>query len=148
VSTPAAVAGCPLCEAPGGLPVAATDRLRVIRAAESGFPAFYRVVWTTHAAEFTDLAPADRLHCMEVVAAVEDAMRRHLGPDKVNLAALGNMVPHLHWHVIARFRWDSRWPGAVWAPPQRETPAQALAELETALPALDRAIAAALAPAA
>ena len=145
MSAPAAAAGCPLCEGPGGLLVAATDRLRVIRAAEPGFPGFYRVVWAAHAAEFTDLTPADRLHCMEAVAAVEDAVRRHLRPDKVNLAALGNMVPHLHWHVIARFRWDSRWPGAVWAPPQREAPIEALAELEAALPAVERAIAAALA---
>jgi len=46
-------------------------------------------------------------------------MLRHLQPDKVNLASLGNAVPHLHWHVIGRFAWDSHFPGAVWAQPQR-----------------------------
>jgi diadenosine tetraphosphate (Ap4A) HIT family hydrolase len=95
--------------------VARTPRLRVIRADEPGFPAFYRVVWNAHVAEFTDLAPADRVHCMEAVAVVESALRRHLAPDKVNLAALGNMVPHLHWHVIARWTWDSHFPAPVWA---------------------------------
>ena len=119
---------CPLCEADGGVLVVRTRRLRVIRAEEAGFPAFYRVVWNAHAAEFTDLAPADRVHCMDVVASVEAAMRRHLQPDKVNLAALGNMVPHLHWHVIARWRWDSHFPAPVWSAAQREAaPAQLLA---------------------
>lgn len=53
-------------------------------------------------AEFSDLSSADRTHCMDVVAQLEQALRKHLQPTKINLAALGNMVPHLHWHVIAR----------------------------------------------
>jgi diadenosine tetraphosphate (Ap4A) HIT family hydrolase len=104
--------------------VVRTPRLRVIRADEPGFPAFYRVIWNAHVAEFTDLSPADRVHCMEAVAVVESALRRHLAPDKVNLAALGNMVPHLHWHVIARWTWDSHFPAPVWAAATR-TPATA-----------------------
>jgi diadenosine tetraphosphate (Ap4A) HIT family hydrolase len=76
---------------------------RVIRAQEVGFPAFYRVIWTAHVAEFSDLSTADQQACMAVVAVVERALRTHLNPTKINLAALGNMVPHLHWHVIARF---------------------------------------------
>ena len=141
----AAAPGCPLCEGEGGALVARTDRLRVIRAAEPGFPGFYRVVWADHVAEFSDLAPADRQHCMDAVVLVEEAVRRHLRPDKINLAALGNVVPHLHWHVIARYRWDERFPGAVWAAPQRTAPAEQLAAIEAALPAVDRHIAAALA---
>lgn len=136
----AAVPGCPLCDGPGGRLVAQSSRLRVIHAGEPGFPGFYRVVWTDHVAEFSDLAAADRLHCMDAVARVEQAMRRQLGPDKVNLAALGNMVPHLHWHVIARYRWDSRFPAPVWAALQREAPQAALGGVEQALPALEQAI--------
>ena len=41
-------------------------------------------------------------------------------PAKINLASLGNVVPHLHWHVIARYEWDSHFPAPVWAHPQRE----------------------------
>ena len=77
--------------------------LRVIRADEAGFPAFYRVVWQGHVAEFSDLSPAERQHCMDAVVVVESALRECLQPTKINLAALGNVVPHLHWHVIARF---------------------------------------------
>jgi diadenosine tetraphosphate (Ap4A) HIT family hydrolase len=56
---------------------------------------------------------------MNAVVAVEQVLRDQLQPTKINLAALGNMVPHLHWHVIARFEWDSHFPAPVWSAPQR-----------------------------
>lgn len=111
--------GCPLCEAPGGVPVFQGRRFRVIRADEPGYPAFYRLVWSDHVREFSELAPADRAACVEAVAAIEGVLLAELAPAKVNLATLGNMVPHLHWHVIARFEWDPAWPAPVWAAPQR-----------------------------
>jgi diadenosine tetraphosphate (Ap4A) HIT family hydrolase len=51
---------------------------------------------------------------------VESVLRELLAPDKINLAALGNMVPHLHWHVIPRFADDRHFPDAVWAAARRE----------------------------
>ena len=128
---------CPLCAEDGGALVWRGECLRVIRAQEAGFPAFYRVVWNAHVAEFSDLAAADRVHCMEAVTLVEQALRQHLSPTKVNIAALGNMVPHLHWHVIARFDWDSHFPSPVWAAAQRPSPAAQEAGLRTLLPALE-----------
>ena len=139
------VPGCPLCDAAGGHVVFRTDKFRLIRADEEGFPAFYRVVWNDHVAEFSDLAPTDRVLCMDAVARVEQLLREHLAPAKVNLAALGNMVPHLHWHVIARFGWDSRFPAAVWAPPQRESDPARIAAIEALRPALEKALADSLA---
>ena len=106
---------CPLCISLGGTLVLQGEKFRVIRADEAGFPAFYRVVWTTHVAEFSDLSVPDRALCMAAVCEVEQALRAHLQPTKINLAALGNVVAHLHWHVIARFDWDSHFPAPVWA---------------------------------
>jgi len=120
------------------------DKFRLIRAEEEGFPAFYRVVWNDHVAEFSDLAPTDRVACMDAVVRVERVVREHLSPDKVNLAALGNVVPHLHWHVIARFRWDSRFPAPVWAAAQRVADPAGLARVEAMRPALEAALAATL----
>ncbi len=111
---------CPFCDGVGGHLVLETPRFRVIRADEPGFPAFYRVIWSAHAAEFSELDPAERAHCMEAVVIVEQVLRDSLAPTKINLAALGNMVPHLHWHVIARFDWDTHFPAPVWASPRRE----------------------------
>ncbi|WP_370681173.1 HIT family protein [Comamonas sp. GB3 AK4-5] len=138
--------GCPLCDELGGQLVWQGSKARVIRAQEAGFPAFYRVVWTAHATEFSDLGPAERAECMELVAAVETVLRAQLSPDKINLAALGNMVAHLHWHVIARWRWDSHFPGSVWAVEQRPRDLAREAEIAARLDAVDRAIAQALAP--
>eukprot|EP01036_Dinobryon_divergens_P037786 gene37786-49498_t len=121
--------GCPLCDADGGLLVFRNEQLRVIQALEAGFPAFYRVVWNTHVAEFSDLSEADRNACMNAVLAVEQVLREQLQPTKINLAAPGNAVPHLHWHVIARFDWDSHFPGPVWAAAQRPNNAEKLAKL-------------------
>jgi diadenosine tetraphosphate (Ap4A) HIT family hydrolase len=140
----ARIAGCPLCEAAGGQVVFQGNKFRVVRAGEAGFPAFYRVVWTDHVPEFSDLAVEDRRTCMDAVVAVERILREHLSPTKVNVASLGNAVPHLHWHVIARFDWDSHFPAPVWAAAQRDAPANRLAEVEGLRPGLEAALAAAL----
>ena len=60
---------------------------------------------------------------------------------KMMLAAFGNMVPHLHWHIIPRYRWDTHFPEAVWAAVQRESDAERLAGLAQRLPALRAALA-------
>ena len=136
---------CPLCAEDGGALVWRGEHLRVIRAQEAGFPAFYRVVWNAHVAEFSDLSAAERVHCMEAVALVEQGLREHLAPTKVNIAALGNMVPHLHWHVIARFGCDSHFPSPVWAVAQRPSPAAQEDAVRALLPALEAALQARLA---
>ena len=110
--------------------VARNERLRVVRTDEGGFCAFYRVIWNAHVPEFSDLSATDRAHCMDAVALVEQALRAELSPLKINLASLGNAVPHLHWHVIARFDWDSHYPAPVWAAPRREPPAASDAALQ------------------
>lgn len=129
--------GCPLCDGPGGDLVFQGAAFRVIRTDEGGFPAFYRVVWNEHVAELSDLAPSDRALCLEAVVCVEQALRAHLHPAKVNLAALGNMVPHLHWHVIARFDWDSHFPAPVWAAARRDAPAAPAARIAASRPLLE-----------
>ncbi len=131
------VDGCPLCDGPGGTVIFVGPKFRLIRADEPGFPAFYRLVWNDHVSEFSDLPTEERLECIEAVVQVESALRKHLAPLKVNLATLGNAVPHLHWHVIARFAWDSHFPGSVWSTAQREAPAGAIAGIEALRPALE-----------
>ena len=140
---------CPFCSSAGGEIVWEDGLCRVIRVGGpegEAFPGFCRVVWRGHVAEMTDLDLADRRHAMNVVFAVETALRALAAPDKINLAALGNMVPHLHWHVIPRWRDDSRFPAPIWAgaDPERKS-AVAPRRSAPATPALRAAIAAALA---
>ncbi len=136
---------CVLCDTDGGQLVWRGEHLRVIRADEAGFPAFYRVVWNAHVAEFSDLDAGARQHCMDAVTVVERVLREHLAPAKINLAALGNMVPHLHWHVIARFGWDSHFPAPVWAAAQRARDGAQEDAVRERLPALEAQLRQALA---
>ncbi len=138
-------AGCPLCDGPGGRVVAQGAQWRVIHVDEAGFPAFYRVVWAAHVAEFSDLSDDNRAECMRVVVAVERALRDALAPTKMNVATLGNMVPHLHWHVIARFDWDSHFPSPVWAEARRARDMAREQDVQARLPAAESSMVAALA---
>jgi diadenosine tetraphosphate (Ap4A) HIT family hydrolase len=108
---------CELCDADGGIVLWRDDFCRVVRPAVVGYPGFLRVVVNRHVKEMTDLAERERL--MRVVFTCEAALRQLYKPDKVNLASLGNVVPHLHWHVIARFADDAHFPDAIWAPARR-----------------------------
>ena len=136
---------CVLCDSDGGLVVARTPQFRVVRVVDGEeaqrFPAFYRLIWNAHVAEFSDLSDTDRHACMDAVTEIERVLRGLLAPTKVNLATLGNVVPHLHWHVIARFDWDSHFPAPVWAAAQREAPADAAARLAVPLARVDEALA-------
>lgn len=137
---------CPLCTDIGGELIAEyAPHFRVIRAIDANFPAFYRLIWQRHVAEFSDLNADERALCMQAVTAIEMVLRQHLPahlqPTKINLASLGNVVPHLHWHIIARFDWDSHYPDPVWAAARRQAPPQLLALLQAEIPALNAAVA-------
>lgn len=136
------VAGCPLCEEDGGELVWQGERARVILVEHDRFPGFCRVVWQRHQAEQTDLPEDDQAWLMRLVATVERIVRDVMAPDKVNLAAFGNMVPHLHWHVIPRYRWDTHFPDPVWAVARRSPEAARQQALRDRLPALRIALAA------
>lgn len=136
--------GCELCVTDGGFLVVRNVKLRVIRVLDVDYPGFYRVIWNDHAAEFTDLATADRVYLMDVLSKVESLVRTHLQPTKVNLASLGNVVPHLHWHVIARFTDDKHFPQPIWGSVQREVASSHWDGMRAELKALDIAIQAAL----
>ncbi|MBN8505367.1 MAG: HIT family protein [Burkholderiales bacterium] len=136
---------CPLCQEDGGLAVYREPLLRVVRVLDTpAHPAFYRVVLNRHVAEFSQLPVGERMRLMEVVAQVEALLLRELQPVKLNLASLGNVVPHLHWHVVARFADDAQFPAPIWANAVREREPAALAELAGRLPAMDRLLAQAL----
>lgn len=119
---------CPLCQpADPATLLWRDDKLHVIDVGDPELPGYTRVIWNAHAAEMTDLAPADRAHVMNAVWLVEQVMRAELMPAKVNLAQLGNRVPHVHWHIIPRWPLDPHFPDAIWAAPQTRNPEQQLA---------------------
>jgi diadenosine tetraphosphate (Ap4A) HIT family hydrolase len=133
-------AGCELCELADATKVVASDRFSVILANEPNYPGFARVIWNEHVREVSDLPDADRLLLNEAVWKLEQAVREVMRPLKVNVASLGNVVPHLHWHVIPRYADDAHFPAPVWAQAVRETSADVLAQRRALLPELVTAI--------
>lgn len=108
------LAQCPLCHPTDETVVWEDQKLRVILVDEADYPGYFRVIWKEHAIEMTDLIKEDQLHFMHVVLLAEMILRQFYKPDKVNLASLGNQVPHLHWHVIARWEDDPHYPNPIW----------------------------------
>lgn len=112
---------CPICSAQHEEILWQNQNLRIIVVHEDeNTPAFCRVIWQAHRAEMTDLSESERTQLMNAVYQTESAMRQVLRPNKINLASLGNVVPHLHWHVIARFDDDAYFPAPIWAAKKRE----------------------------
>jgi len=134
---------CELCDQDDAPAIWRDDDWRVVRVADAAFPAFYRVVSRAHVRELSQLSRPARHRAIDLVCAVERVLIERLQPTKVNLASLGNVVPHLHWHVIARFEGDSHFPQPIWGMKQRED-VDAAARLALDLERLDAAVAEAL----
>ncbi len=131
---------CELCDEAGGEVLFRNAQLRIVLIDDASYPGFCRVIWNAHVREMTDLQPGERSALMKMVCQVEAAQREVLQPEKINLAALGNMVPHLHWHLIPRFVDDAHFPNPIWAQVVRQTADDALASRRALLPALRTAI--------
>ena len=126
---------CELCELKVPT-VYRDDKLSVIIVDDAAYPGFCRVIWNDHVKEMSDLSREDRLTINEAVYQVELALVGVMKPFKVNLASLGNMVPHLHWHLIPRFEDDAQFPNPVWAPAVRTTDEHVLQARRALLPQL------------
>ena len=116
---------CELCATPGGEVLWQDAFCRVVLVDDADYPGFCRVILQAHVKEMSDLSTVQQNRLMRVVFATEAVVRQVMKPDKINLASLGNLTPHLHWHVIPRFIDDRHFPQPIWAAPQRETRPQA-----------------------
>jgi len=133
---------CVFCAGDGGEVLFGDEMLRVVLVDDPDYPGFVRVIANAHVREMTDLAQAERQRLLAAVLAVESGLRETLAPHKVNLASLGNVTPHLHWHVIPRFADDAHFPEPIWGTRQRQSDPARLAERRSRLAALRAAIAA------
>ncbi|HSN86282.1 MAG TPA: HIT family protein [Thermoanaerobaculia bacterium] len=94
--------------------VARLPLCRVLLMKDRRFPWLILVPERESVREINELPAADRAQLIEEIARAGEALSRLFQPDKVNVGALGNVVPQLHVHVVARFAADAAWPGPVW----------------------------------
>ena len=114
---------------------------RVLLMDDARFPWLILVPRIAGARELFDLDAGDRAALIGEIDATGRALETLLRPDKFNIAALGNVVPQLHVHVIARWSSDAAWPKPVWNHGERvryepNALAERIAALRGALPQL------------
>ena len=88
---------------------------RLVLMDDSRFPWFILVPRLNGARELVDLPETEQIRVLNEINWLSKAIQKSLKPHKLNIAALGNMVPQLHIHVIARFEEDEAWPKPVWS---------------------------------
>jgi diadenosine tetraphosphate (Ap4A) HIT family hydrolase len=105
---------------------------RVLLMDDARFPWVLLVPRIPGAVEIHRLAPSERGQLLDEQVRAASALERVTEAPKLNVGALGNLVPQLHVHVIARFPDDAAWPGPVWGVPGREpwAPERAVAWIE------------------
>jgi diadenosine tetraphosphate (Ap4A) HIT family hydrolase len=120
------------------VPVGDLALTRVLAMNDANYPWVILVPRVAGAVEIIDLDEAERGRLMAEIAQVSTALRALTGCDKLNVAAIGNMVPQLHIHVVARRASDAAWPRPVWgaAPPRP----YAAADLQSYVGALRSAV--------
>jgi len=96
------------------LPIADWPLCRVLRMNDTTYPWLILVPRRANCREISELPSGDRHRLIDEIARASEALQRDCRPEKINVGALGNMVPQLHIHVIARFTTDPAWPRPVW----------------------------------
>ncbi|ABL00831.1 HIT family protein [Pelobacter propionicus] len=79
------------------------------------FPGYVLLFTREHVTELFHLKPRMRGELMEEVSRMAQALQTAFQPDKINYELLGNMVPHMHWHLVPRFATDPLWPRPIWS---------------------------------
>ena len=97
------------------LEVARWPLCRVLLMNDQAYPWLILVPEREGLKDLHDLDPADHGAALAEIGRAARALQRLFKPDKINIAALGNVVPQLHVHVIARFTTDPAWPRPVWS---------------------------------
>ena len=110
--------GCPMCrrwDDDRDLRITELEHSFVVLNRDQFFPGYTLLFTKRHVSELFHLDPAVRAGLIEEVSAVAQALHFQFQPDKINYELLGNMVPHIHWHLVPRFSSEALWPRPIWA---------------------------------
>ncbi|MGD0142764.1 MAG: HIT family protein [Rhizomicrobium sp.] len=93
---------------------------RVLAMNDARYPWLVLVPRSAGLSEIHDLSAADRAVLIEEIGRASARLKSLTGAAKINVGALGNLVPQLHVHVVARNPGDPAWPGPVWGHGERQ----------------------------
>ncbi len=109
---------CPLCQMPKNV-VWSNQNFYIVDGGNDHFPAYLKVISQRHVLEMSELTAQERTQLLDILLTIETLYKEELKPAKVNWAQFGNVVNHLHWHIIARWKDDSHYPNSAWEPALR-----------------------------
>lgn len=96
------------------------NRFRVILVNNQNIRGYLRLELIEHVKEIHHLTPAIQSEMYKIMNIIENIVTDVYSPDKINLASLGNKIPHIHWHIIPRFTNDNFFPQSIWSKPVRQ----------------------------
>lgn len=105
---------CVLCNEDGGELIWKDDLFRIVWVDDDNYPGYVRLILNKHVKEMSDLDEDEANVVFKAVVKIEKTIRGLYKPDKINLASFGNVVPHLHWHIIPRYKNDQHFPNPIW----------------------------------
>ena len=128
---------CPMCsrwDDDSDLRIIELPHSYVILNRDQYFPGYTLLFTKNHITELFHLNQDVRSALMEEVSLVAQALYRTYTPAKINYELLGNMVPHIHWHIVPRFASEVLWPRPIWSETHEElylSPAEYLRQIES-----------------
>lgn len=96
-----------------------TNSLIYIETHESEIP-WLKIFTHEHHKEFSQCSRQERMMVFDALDLIEKEMLAYFKPEKINIASFGNILPRVHWHIMARFQNDSYFPEPMWGVKQRE----------------------------
>ncbi|HCE69609.1 MAG: HIT family hydrolase [Geobacteraceae bacterium GWC2_55_20] len=117
------MSNCPMCQRwddDADLRIVEMAHSYVILNRDQYFPGYTLLFTKEHVTELFHLDRTVRAGLTEEVSRVAEALYGAFSPAKINYELLGNMVPHIHWHIVPRFTSEPLWPKPIWAEPHDE----------------------------
>ena len=114
---------CPMCRRwneDSDLQIAELEHSFAVLNRDQFFPGYTLLFTRQHITELFHLDRDVRSGLMEEVSRVAGALFTLFRPDKINYELLGNMVPHIHWHLVPRHASEPLWPRPIWSEPHNE----------------------------
>ncbi|MCE3268561.1 MAG: hypothetical protein K0R49_813 [Burkholderiales bacterium] len=105
---------CILCDSKNEDIVFTNDLFRIVHIKDIYYPGYVRLILNRHAAHMTDINEKEAHSIFSALLIIERCVRDILNPDRINLACFGNIVSHLHWHIIPRYKNDRHFPNPIW----------------------------------
>lgn len=133
-------ADCPLCTHTEERVIWRGAFWRLIDAQQPDYPGYMRLILNRHVTEVSWLSKIEREHLFKLLPTIDEQVCDHLAPEKINIASLGNQVPHMHWHIIPRWKDDPHFPDSIWSPVRNTTASPDLAQRNEKLQAMFQAL--------